>query len=452
MRNESLAAASDHLAQAGFERLADGWSIVTLGDLLSDDRGISVGVMYPGDHSDNGIPLIKAGDLTGSRINPRPEFRISKAKHHEYRRTELQGGEVLMTLVGNVGQCAVVPPSMAGWNTARAVAVIRLNDPSDAHFVGQCLHSRPLQHLIDVWCNTTVQATLNLKEIKQLPLPWPPKSERDAIASFGKAFDDKIELNRRMNEILETMARALFKSWFIDFDPVRAKADGRKPEGMDAATGALFPAHFQDSALGPAPRGWQISSLAELMDIQGGTQPPASEFVSSPKDGYIRLVQIRDYETDLHATYVPDSRKLRKCRRDDVMIARYGASVARICSGLEGAYNVALVKASPKKANVREFLRSYLQTPEFQARLIGMSNRSVQAGFNKGDIASFQLAIPPAGILAHYQTFAWQLRSRILHNKDESLSVTVLRETLLPKLLSGEIRIKDTERFVEASA
>ncbi len=160
-----------HLADAGVEELPSDWDVVTLGDLFTEDRGIAVGVMYPGDHAPDGVPLIKAGDLNGNIINPQPDFRISKDKHQEYRRTALEGGELLMTLVGNVGQCAVVPPRMAGWNTARAVAVMRLADPSETHFVQQCLLSRPLQHLMDVWCNTTVQATLNLKEIRQLPLP-----------------------------------------------------------------------------------------------------------------------------------------------------------------------------------------------------------------------------------------------------------------------------------------
>ena len=229
MAGDSKKVARAHLADAGVEDLPDDWDAVTLGDLFTEDRGIAVGVMYPGDHDPNGVPLIKAGDLNGSIINPQPDFRISKDKHHEYRRTALEGGELVMTLVGNVGQCAVVPPRMAGWNAARAVAVMRLADSTDTHFVQQCLLSRPLQHLMDVWCNTTVQATLNLKEIRQLPLPWPPKKSRDAIAAFGKALDDKIEFNRRMNATLEAMARALFQSWFVDFDPVRAKLDGRPP-------------------------------------------------------------------------------------------------------------------------------------------------------------------------------------------------------------------------------
>ena len=227
MVGSSQDVARAHLAAAGVETLPDGWDVVTLGDLFIEGRGISVGVMYPGDHTPDGVRLIKAGDLNGSVINPQPDFRISAEKHHEHRRTALEGGELLMTLVGNVGQCAVVPLHMAGWNAARAVAVMRFIEPAEAQYIQQCLLSRPLQHLMGVWSNTTVQATLNLKEIRQLPIPWPPKRLRDAIAGFGKGLDDKIELNRRMNATLEAMARALFQSWFVDFNPVRAKAEGR---------------------------------------------------------------------------------------------------------------------------------------------------------------------------------------------------------------------------------
>ena len=274
----------DHLRMAGVDSLPMNWAVVEVNELLSDDRGISVGVMYPGDHDPTGIPLIKAGDLDGDRVNPRPKFRITPKKHYDYRRTELAGGEILMTLVGNVGQCAVAPRSMAGWNTARAVAVMRLKDESDAHFVRLCLMSRPLRHLIDVWCNTTVQATLNLKEIRQLPLPWPPKTERDAITSLANALDDKIELNRRMNRTLEAMARAIFKSWFVDFDPVKAKAAKRRehPKWTDAEVNraacpnlnpklaTLFPDNFADVSIDSIPAGWNETTVGSEADYLAG--------------------------------------------------------------------------------------------------------------------------------------------------------------------------------------
>lgn len=103
-------------------------------------------------------------------------------------------------------------------------------------------------------------------------------------------------------------------------------------------------------------------SLSDLMDYAGGSQPPASEFVFSERDGYIRFVQIRDYDTDSHITYIPDSPKNKLCEEHDIMIARYGASLGRICFGINGAYNVALAKVFPKKPFFREFLRCYLSS------------------------------------------------------------------------------------------
>jgi len=257
----------------------------------------------------------------------------------------------------------------------------------------------------------SAQASLNRNFIYPILVRVPEPNEQRMIVSVLGTLDDKIELNRRMNQTLEAMAQSLFKFWFVD------------------ATQAAL------------PKGWRFGSLAELMEIRGGTQPPASGFLSEPREGYIRLVQIRDYESESHLTFIPDTPKLRKCKRDDVMIARYGASVARICWGLDGAYNVALVKAAPAKPFYREYLRSYLKSHDFQERLIGMSNRSVQAGFNKSDIASFQIPIAPDEVFEAYQNIAWLLRSQILHNRDESRTLAALRDVLLPKLLSGELRV-----------
>ena len=434
MAGDSKEVARAHLADADVEELPDDWDVVTLGDLFTEDRGIAVGVMYPGDHDPDGVPLIKAGDLNGSIINPQPEFRISKDKHHEYRRTALEGGELLMTLVGNVGQCAVVPPRMAGWNTARAVAVMRLSDSSETHFVQQCLLSRPLQHLMDVWCNTTVQATLNLKEIRQLPLPWPPKKSRDAIAAFGKALDDKIELNRRMNATLEAMARALFQSWFVDFDPVRAKLDGRPPAALDPTTAALFPDSFQDSALGPIPHGWEVKTLGEVIELAYGKPLKAEDRKNGPV-----CVYGANGPVGWH---------------DEKLVSGPGIVVGR--KGNPGVVTWAHGDFYPIDTTFYVEPRGeccslyFLYYALSLHNLANLSADSAVPGLNRNHAYMSKQVIPSEPVLTAFDSQIAPIFASIHANTEQSRTLAILRDTLLPKLLSGELSVAGIESKLEA--
>jgi len=149
------------------------------------------------------------------------------------------------------------------------------------------------------------------------------------------------------------------------------------------------------------PFGWTWEEVSRVFEFQGGSQPPASTFVADERPGYVRLIQIRDYGSDSHITYVPDSSRLKKCEVDDVMIARYGSgngptdSLGRVLRGIAGAYNVALVKVTPTSLVLRDFLFYLLQSRFFQDPLRGQSSRSVQAGFSRESIAFVSLPVPP---------------------------------------------------------
>ena len=269
------------------------WDFCFFGDLLETPTSITVGVMYPGGDTPNGVPLVKVNDVKNGQIQAAPTYCVSEEVDEQYRKTRLNGTELLITLVGEPGDCVIADSSMEGWNVARALAVARLKDPSIRPWIRHVLLSAPAKHLIDARLNTTVQKTLNLKDVKQLGIPLPPKEERDSISSVVGALDDKIELNRRMNATLEGMAQALFKSWFVDFDPVidnalaagnpipdelapraevrkKALANGTTQQGsVDHPTlsdpKSLFPAAFQfTEELGWIPEGWEESSLETL--------------------------------------------------------------------------------------------------------------------------------------------------------------------------------------------
>jgi restriction endonuclease S subunit len=302
----------------------------------------------------------------------------------------------------------------------------------------------------------TGSAVVALSRDDFLAYPVPPITPaRMQLAKLFEAIDGKIELNRRMNETLEDTALALFKSWFVDFDPVRAKAEGRDRD-LPKTIAKLFPSSFQESESGNIPKGWKVEKLSDLMTFQGGAQPPASQFIAEQREGYVRLVQIRDFYTDEHITYVPDSTKLRKFEADDVMIARYGSSgnaaksadsLGRICRGLAGAYNVALVKVQTQRP-VREFLYWLLRSRAFQAAIRGMGARSVQSGFRKEDLDMIPVVTGPASVHSWFEMFAENSWRRVFANFEQSKTLASLRDFLLPKLISGELPLPNAERIV----
>ncbi|MDB4440198.1 restriction endonuclease subunit S [bacterium] len=142
--------------------------------------------------------------------------------------------------------------------------------------------------------------------------------------------------------------------------------------------------------------GWQIVKLGEVCKFQGGSQPPKSKFIDAPKEGYIRLLQIRDFKSDKRAVYIPEAKKNRTCIETDIMIGRYGASVGQIHRGKAGAYNVALIRTSPNENVIyKNYFYYFLISSWFQNPLMNVAQRSAQAGFSKDDIHEFQIPLPP---------------------------------------------------------
>lgn len=456
MATKSASPASDQiLSEIGLINLPDDWTGVRIEELLCNDRGISVGVMYPGDHDPLGIPLIKAGDLAGSRINQNPEFRISPEKHFEYRRTELSGGELLISLVGDVGRCAVVPLTMAGWNAARAVAVLRFQHQADAVFVRFCLMSPPFQYLMRAWSTTTVQATLNLKEIRQIPLPWPSSSQRKAIAHILGTLDDKIELNRKQNETLEAMARALFKAWFVDFEPVRAKMEGRWQRGqslpgLPAHLYDLFPDQLIESELGEIPEGWEMRSLDSIANYLNGLAlqkfPPESDNDFLP---VIKIAQLRAGNTngaDKASTQIKPEYVVVD---GDVLFSWSGSLEVEVWNGGRGALNQHLFKVTSNEVpKWFYFFATRQHLSDFRA--IAAGKATTMGHIQRKHLTDARIAVAPPESMTKFDVVIASQFDQLVSNAQQSRSLAQLRDTLLPKLISGELRIPDAEAFLKA--
>jgi type I restriction enzyme, S subunit len=181
--------------------------------------------------------------------------------------SQLTPGDVLIGIIGTFGNAYRYKES-DHFGISSSVAILRPDQSIlDSDFLYYVVTSKTFKDIHAAYKSGSVQGYTNIPTIKFLPITLPPLDEQNAIAHILGTLDDKIELNQQMNQTLESIARALFKSWFIDFDPVRAKLEGQQPAGMDAETAALFLDEFEDSVLGEIPKGWRVETLGSVVEI-----------------------------------------------------------------------------------------------------------------------------------------------------------------------------------------
>lgn len=444
------------------------WQFFKLEELLENAKGIAVGVMYPGDHTAEGIPLIKVGDVKDGYIASQPSFFISPEVDEEYKRTRLNGTELLITLVGNPGDCVVVEPYMAGWNAARALAVVRLKDTGLREWLKYILLSKPAKHLIDARLNTTVQKTLNLKDIRELGIPIPPKHERDMIIKNISAIEQKKIVNADTNQTLEQMAQALFKSWFVDFEPVKAKmavlesggsqADatlaamsaisGKDTDALEVferehpeqyaelkATAELFPSAMQDSELGDIPEGWYLQRFSNIATLHYGKALKKTERIEGPYSVYGS-----GGITGSHNSYLVEG--------PGIIVGRKG-SIGTLYWEDGKFHPIDTVYYVENKEGVPLTYLYYLMGT---LNLSSMNTDAAVPGLNRDNVYRLETINPEIAILNEFNNHVSALRNMIQRNKSSTETLTQLRDTLLPKLLSGEITLPDAEQAVSEVA
>lgn len=435
--------------------LPEGWHWRRLSDLVDPKRGICYGIVQPGRHDPEGVPMVNTGDVFDGYVAPQALFRVSKDLHHKFRRSTLRGGEILVTLVGaNFGRVAIAPKHYSGNNCSRAVGVVPVLD--DAEYVMFALRSPLARHFMDTWANTTAQPTFNLKDLGNLPIPLPPEAAKKYIKEMLKALDDRITLLCETNATLEAIAQALFKSWFVDFDPVRAKAEGRQPEGMDAATAALFPDSFEESELGLVPRGWRIKPIGDAVDCVGGgtpnTKEPAfwepGEFAwSTPKDlsglGSPILLQTERMLSALGLKKVssgllPAGTLLLSSRAPIGYLA-----IAKIPLAINQGYIAMLPGGELSPVYL------YFWCQQNMDKIKGRANGSTFMEISKKAFRPIPALVPSLDVLDRFAETVEPLFERLTVNERQAQTLTQLRDTLLPRLISGQLRLPEAENLIK---
>ena len=359
--------------------------------------------------------------------------------------SRFQDGDTLMARItpclenGKIAKFKAAAGASGGHGSTEFIVIRGKPGVSDTDFA-YYLATQPVFHAFAVaqMTGTSGRQRVPTKALGAYMVRLPPLAEQKRIASILGALDDKIELNRRMNAKLEDMARTLFKSWFVDFDPVRAKLDGRLPAGMDAATAALFPDAFEESTLGLIPKGWRTGSIYEIAKVIYGA-PFASSLFNSEKNGK-PLIRIRDLENESPAVFTTEVHpKGYLLHPGDIAVGMDGEFRAHLWAGVESWLNQRVCVFAPKQGYSAAFVRNSIIAPLAHVEATETATTVIHIG--KNDIDRFTLLIPDGFVVEAFNRQCQPLYDRIVANKRQRRVFASQRDRLLQKLFSPQLPV-----------
>lgn len=411
--------------------------------------------------ANEGIPYIAIPQLRDGHIVLDGVRKISEADYIEWtKKLSPKAHDVIVVRRCNSGESAHVPANLK-CAIGQNLVVLR-SDGSKVlpQYLRWLVRGAEWWSEVGKYINVgAVFDSLRCRDIPNFELPVPPLDQQREIASILASIDDRITLLRETNATLEAIAQALFKSWFVDFDPVRAKMESRTPEGMDEATAALFPDGFETSELGDVPTGWRATDLADLTSQSGGSiqtgpfgsQLHASDYVEvgipvvMPKDISLRRVQ-----TDSIARVSPsDADRLarHKLAPGDVVFSRRGdverhALISETERGWLCGTGCLLVRPGPKWPSPN-FLSLLLDLPQSRLWLVRHAVGATMPNLNTGILGSVPVVMPAREVVIAFEEIVSGLEARRAHNAEQAQTFSTLRDTLLPRLISGQLRLPE---------
>ena len=301
-------------------------------------------------------------------------------------------------------------------------------------YIAFFLRSKYFRKVLD--CNTimTLRASFNEDMFSFLYLYLPDYEEQVRIGDLLYKMEMKIRINNKINDNLEQQAKLIYDYWFTQFD---FPDENGKP--YCSSGGKMV---WNEQLKRNIPENWNVVPLLKLVSWESNSQPPKSEFVYEPKEGYVRFIQNRDYDSDTHITYIPRTKNLSIVDRFDILMDKYGDAGA-VRYGIEGAFNVALGKICVHNPNYREYIRSFLGSDGIYKFLHNSCMASTRASLSEANLAILNVVVPDEKIILDYENFLHKIRVSILKNKDETVELINLRDWLLPMLMNGQATIAD---------
>jgi len=291
---------------------------------------------------------------------------------------------------------------------------------------------------------------LNTDIVKALPLLMPSAIEQRELSVFLSALDDRITLLSETNATLEAIAQALFKSWFVDFDPVRAKQEGRAPEGMDEATAALFPDSFEESELGLVPKGWSVGELGDLLSLRNERTKPTAQTEKFP---YVPIESIsakvpflQDYKSGTEA-----NSSLILFRKNDILFGAMRPYFHKVCAApFDGVTRTTVFTLVSRNTDAKAFalLQAYQDTTIHYATQHSEGSTIPYAKWNNS-LELMPIILPPESLQVAYSNVVSYFIDRANENILQAQTLATLRDTLLPRLISGQLRLPEAEALLE---
>jgi type I restriction enzyme S subunit len=393
------------------------WKEYEFSDLLENGT-LSYGIVQPGSHTVNdSVPVIRVNNIKNGYIKTEDILKVAAEVESKYKKTRLVGGELLITVVGSVGECAIVPKTLIGWNVARAISVARIKKEYDTRFIKYAFKTEDVKHQLYGNTNDTVQPTLNLGSLKSLKITLPPLPEQKAIAEVLTSLDDKIDLLQRNNNTLGALAETLYKQKFVE----------------------------------ESDNSWKISTVGQNFETKGGGTPSTKNtefwdgdvFWTSPRDlsasnnTFLRKTQRTITSKGLKTI---SSGLLPK----GVVLLSSRAPIGYLAiTAVPLAINQGYIACLPNENYSPWFIHNWLR---YNMDVIhSVSNGSTFMEISKGVFRNLDFLVPSKQQLNSFNQIVEPLYQKLLLNETQIARLELIRDMLLPKLMNGAIKTNEIE-------
>ena len=439
-----------------YGRVSAAYTEEPLRNLCVPERGIQTGPfgsqLHKRDYVSDGTPIVTVEHLGDNQLVHENLPRVSNEDRERLSKYSLQAGDIVFSRVGSVDRRALVRQEEEGWLFSGRCLRVRVDsDQIDPVFLSYFFGLNAFREHIKSIAVGATMPSLNTKLLSNVVIPHPPLPEQRSIANVLCTLDDRIETNRRMNATLEAMTRALFKSWFVDFEPVRAKMQGLDTR-LSQEIADLFPERMMDSEMGEIPEGWTVGSLGDIATVKRKAVDPGRVGHDTPYIGLQHMPRQSIALTDWgQASSVSSGKSAFKV--GDILFGKLRSYFHKVgIAPMDGICSTDIIVLNERMPNWSAFVLACVSSSSFVAHTSQTSTGTKMPRTNWQAMSTYELCRPADAVAEAFRDIASPMLGRLVRNVHESRTLAALRDALLPKLISGQIRVPDAERILESAA